>query len=342
MRFSGVFFAAMSAKEIPGEIELLAQSATIYSKGNIVCSNINIQSIQNNEDIYLENGFLFVLESSLPSEQEKLLSNNLSRSIKWLETFSLSKAILLSAALVFFFFVFRYSLNLAIPFVVNVFPATWEQEIGENTYNAMRKTVFQKSDLSRLSIERLREKAAELARINGFNSPKITFHASDLIGANALAFPGGPIVVTDDLVILLQSDELILSVIAHELAHIQERHSLQQIIEVVGIAAVASVVLGSDDTLLEEASVVGVNLWANKNSRGFEKKKLTCLLRNICKKLDLQNQHLQLLSKNLLNIIVQKLLSRTFNTVLSKLIVVGCLHTHRVRKDLSIFHILIN
>ena len=79
MRFSGVFFSAMKAIETPGEIELTQNSATIYSKGNIVCSNINIQSIQNREDIYLENGFLFVLESSLPSEQEKLLSNNLSK-----------------------------------------------------------------------------------------------------------------------------------------------------------------------------------------------------------------------------------------------------------------------
>ena len=272
MRFSGVFFASLTAQETPGEIELTRNSATIYSKGNVVCSSINIQSIQNCEDIYLDNGFLFVLESSLTSEQERLLSNNLSKSIKWLENFSLSKAILLSAALVFFFFLFRYSLNLAIPFVVNVFPATWEQEIGENTYNAMRKTVFQNSGLSRSRIDRLREKATDLARINGFNSPKIIFHNSDLIGANAIAFPGGPIVVTDDLVFLLQSDELILSVVAHEFAHIQERHSLQQIIEVVGIAAVASVVIGSDDTLLEEASFVGVNLWANKNSRGFEKK----------------------------------------------------------------------
>ena len=64
---------------------------------------------------------------------------------------------------------------------------------------------------------------------------------------------------------------MILAVVAHEFAHIQERHSLQQIIEVIGISAVASVVLGSDDTFMEEASVVGINLWANKNSRGFEK-----------------------------------------------------------------------
>ena len=77
------------------------------------------------------------------------------------------------------------------------------------------------------------------------------------MGANALAFPGGPVVVTDELVLLLQQDDLILSVIAHEFAHIQERHSLQHIVEMIGIGAMTSVMLGANDTLLEEASVVG-------------------------------------------------------------------------------------
>ncbi len=271
MRFSGVFFAAMSAKETHGEIELSAQTATIYSRGSIVCRNINIQSIQNSKDIYLDNGFLFALEVSLSSDQEKAIHGNFSSGIKWLENFSLLKAVLFSVALVFLIFLFRYSLNLAIPFAVKVFPVTWEQEIGENFYNAMRNTVLEKSDLSLSRIERLRKKASKIAKINGFESPKIIFHDSNVIGANALAFPGGPIVITDDLVILLQRDELILSIVAHEYAHIQERHSLQQIIELVGIAAVASVILGSDDTLLEEFSALGVNLWATKNSRNFEK-----------------------------------------------------------------------
>ena len=99
----------------------------------------------------------------------------------------------------------------------------------------------------------------------------IYFHKSNLFGANALAFPGGPIVVTDDLVKLLDQDDLILAVIAHEFAHIEQRHSLQQIMEVVGIAAIASVLFGSTDSLIEEASVVAVDLWANKKSRHFEK-----------------------------------------------------------------------
>ena len=271
MRLSGVFFAAMSAKETRGEIEISRQSATIYSEGKIVCSDIGIRSIQNKRDVYLDNDFLFALETSLSSEQENLLSSDLSKSINWLERFSFPKALIFAIVVICFVFLLRYSLNLIIPFVVGVFPANWEQKIGNNTYDAMERAVFEKSALSSQRIDRLRKKADVLAKANGFDAPNLIFHSSDLIGANALAFPGGPIVVTDDLVLLLQRDELILSVVAHEFAHVRERHSLQQIIEIVGIAAIASVILGSDDTLLEELSVVGLNLWANKNSREFEK-----------------------------------------------------------------------
>ena len=92
-----------------------------------------------------------------------------------------------------------------------------------------------------------------------------------MIGANALAFPGGPIVLTDDLIKLLENDNLILGVIAHEFVHIQKQHSLKQIIEIIGIAALSSIILGSNETLIEEASFVGINLWASKKSREFEK-----------------------------------------------------------------------
>ena len=57
--------------------------------------------------------------------------------------------------------------------------------------------------------------------------------------------------------------------IAHEFAHVQQKHLLQQIVEIIGLAAIASVVFGADETLIEEASAVGLNL-ASKKSRSFE------------------------------------------------------------------------
>ena len=141
----------------------------------------------------------------------------------------------------------------------------------QNTYEALKLAVFEDSELKEIRIKNLQEKASGIAISNGFESPQTFFHKSDLLGANALAFPGGPVVVTDELVLLLQQDDLILSVIAHEFAHIQERHSLQHIVEMIGIGAMTSVMLGANDTLLEEASVVALNIWSSKKSRNFEK-----------------------------------------------------------------------
>nr|VFJ93021.1 MAG: Peptidase family M48 [Candidatus Kentron sp. LFY] len=91
-----------------------------------------------------------------------------------------------------------------------------------------------------------------------------------MLGANAFAFPGGPIVVTGDLVEILDDDEL-LAVIAHEYGHIEDRHSLKQIIDLIGVSVLAYVLFGADDSIVEEITAVAIDIWAFKNSRGFEK-----------------------------------------------------------------------
>jgi len=271
MILSGVFFQPLSSKQLIGEINIADKKGTIFSDKKLICHEVVIETCQNKTDIYLQNGILFTLDYPLTNEQEKLLSSEISRGISWLERFSIFKAFLLGLLLIFSLLIFRYSLNIVVPAIVYVFPSSWEKEIGLNTYEALKLTVFEDSKLEKTKIDRLQKKASEIALLNGFESPQIIFHKSDLLGANALAFPGGPVVVTDDLVLLLQQDELVLSVISHEFAHIQQRHSLHHIVEIVGIGALASVIFGASDTLLEEASVVALNLWASKKSRIFEK-----------------------------------------------------------------------
>ena len=271
VRLTGQFFEALSSKKVAGDIEFSNRTASIIANGVKVCSKVAIASIQSKKDIYLENGFLFSLAEPLTPQQEKLLSSTMNRGIAWLENFSFPKMIILSLFLISVLVIFRYTLTAITPLAVSIFPQKWEEAIGRNTYETLSKTVFSKTVVPSVRVALIRAKAEQLASINGFKSPKILFHKSDLIGANALAFPGGPVILTDDLVSILKEDDLILAVIAHEFAHIQKRHSLEQIIEVIGVAAIASVFLGSDETLIEEASFIGINMWASKKSREFEK-----------------------------------------------------------------------
>ena len=271
MKAKGHFFRELSSKEEAGEIYINETTASITSAGMQICQNVKIQSIQGKKDIYLNNGFLFSLSEPLTSEQEHLQQNKYEKIINWLEVFSFKKAFILSLILLIGLISLRFALTSSINLLVAIFPTKIEEKIGQNAYNSLKYAAFQETELRPDQISKLRSKANEIASVNGLRRVDILFHKSDLFGANALAFPGGPIVVTDDLVKLLDNDYLTLAVIAHELAHIDQRHSLHQIMEIIGIAAVASVLFGSTDSLIEEASLVAINLWASKKSRQFEK-----------------------------------------------------------------------
>ena len=63
------------------------------------------------------------------------------------------------------------------------------------------------------------------------------------LGANAFALPGGIIVVTDELLNVCSLDEAT-AVLAHELAHVSERHVMQSIVLEAGIGAALAAVAG--------------------------------------------------------------------------------------------------
>lgn len=88
---------------------------------------------------------------------------------------------------------------------------------------------------------------------------RIVFRDGGRVGANALALPDGTIVVTDQLVALAGHEEEVLAVLAHELGHVQRRHSLRMLIQgsIVGIAVawylgdVSNIAAGLPTMLLE-------------------------------------------------------------------------------------------
>lgn len=60
------------------------------------------------------------------------------------------------------------------------------------------------------------------------------------IGANALALPGGSIILTDQLLDLADNDDLVLAVIGHELGHLRHRHAVRGMIQ----GSIVAVTLG--------------------------------------------------------------------------------------------------
>ena len=86
-------------------------------------------------------------------------------------------------------------------------------------------------------------------------------------GANAFAFPGGLIVVSDELVRRVGNREALLGVLAHELGHVAGRHALRTVVQKAAISSVYGLFFGDAGVLAE--AMPGA-LASMRYSRGFE------------------------------------------------------------------------
>lgn len=94
---------------------------------------------------------------------------------------------------------------------------------------------------------------------------------------NAFALPGGNIYLFRGILESSESPDEILGVVAHEIAHVELRHGVQQLGRTMGLAFLSSMVIGADVEGLEMAdnletlSEIGSTLLVLKYSRGFER-----------------------------------------------------------------------
>ena len=272
MKISGHFFQPFSSKSQLATLSVLKGAIQIEQENGHIFSKLDFETVQGSDNVHFKCGSYFRSDESLPPEFFKMFQTKIQRTIGWLEKFSLTRAIvfilLLIVAIVCYRLVFVGIGNS----ITVIFPISLEEEIGKNAYQTMNLAVFTESDISTQYQNQIRRRAKDIANsANLSRSVEIYFHESEMIGPNAMAFPGGPVVITDGLVDLLSNDEELLAVIAHEFAHIEERHSLKQLLDYVGVSILAYLLFGTDESIVEVLSAVLVTGWAFKNSRDFEK-----------------------------------------------------------------------
>ena len=96
------------------------------------------------------------------------------------------------------------------------------------------------------------------------------FRDGGALGANAFALPGGTIVITDQLIELAENDDEIAGVLAHEIAHVQNRHSLQQIYRVLGIGFMIGIIGGDSSQIIDDVVTQAAALQQLAYTREFE------------------------------------------------------------------------
>jgi Zn-dependent protease with chaperone function len=100
---------------------------------------------------------------------------------------------------------------------------------------------------------------------------RLEFRGGGWIGANAFALPGGVVVVTDQLVKVMPGEDEIAAVLAHELGHVQHRHSLRHLFQNSILALATAAIYGDVASLTGIAVTAPTVLAHNGYSRGFER-----------------------------------------------------------------------
>lgn len=130
---------------------------------------------------------------------------------------------------------------------------------------------WQPSQLSPLQQDQIRRRVSQhldqLAPLP--YSVEIVFRSSET-GANAFALPGGKVVLLDQMVALLPSDELLDSVILHELGHIHHRHMLKKLVHSSLLSVGVSLMTGESSGVIDNLAGLGVFFLSNGHSREAE------------------------------------------------------------------------
>ncbi len=161
-----------------------------------------------------------------------------------------------------------FSFDELVGVAVNRIPVTWEQQIGGSARQDVLagKTVVKDGAAVTAIHEIVRRLTDQIP-----NSPyrfDVTLVRSEMV--NAVALPGGPIVVFSGLVKEAETPEEVAGVLAHEMNHVLLRHGLHATVKNLGMLAVVKIVLGDQEGVIGVMERLGVQLTSLTFSRRME------------------------------------------------------------------------
>lgn len=169
--------------------------------------------------------------------------------------------------------IYRYALPLLVEIAVLVTPPVVPQMMSSGTLNTLDTTVLSKSVLPQERQTEITKRFLQIAEATkeGTAGYTLNFRDGGAIGPNAFALPDGNIVITDQLIELAgDDDEMISGVLAHEIGHVEYKHSLRQLYRAAGMAALVMLIAGDVGSGVEDIMTQGGGLLALSYSRSAE------------------------------------------------------------------------
>lgn len=151
---------------------------------------------------------------------------------------------------------YAWGLPLGTRAVLAFVPHTFDKELGELVMRSVHSEGWlQPSQLPPGQQQRLRAAWSRAAAQAGPSVARIDLHFNkSSIGPNAFALPGGHVVLTDEMVELVDGNEdMVVGVLAHEAAHVQHRHGMRMLVQATLLGTVTSIAFGDFSSLFAAA-----------------------------------------------------------------------------------------
>ena len=136
--------------------------------------------------------------------------------------------------------------------LVTRIPREWEDKIGGEVLKEMQAEMTFVEDQNRVA--QLAALAAPLTRTVGGTNLQFTFHIVEDEEPNAFALPGGHIIVYTGMLDLVDRPEELLGVIAHEVAHVAQKHGFRKALSAAGPFLIFGVFLRDGNGMLSVLS----------------------------------------------------------------------------------------
>ena len=150
-------------------------------------------------------------------------------------------------------------------------PVSVERQMGQGTLALLDRHVFSPSCLPEARRGELAARFARLVPPETLEGPapgwQLVFRKSR-IGPNAFALPSGHIVLTDEMVELLEDDGAVMATLAHELGHLHGRHLTRRLVQGSIVAAATLVLYGDASSLVAGLPALALDL---RHSREAER-----------------------------------------------------------------------
>lgn len=137
----------------------------------------------------------------------------------------------------------------AMRLAVNRIPRSWDAKEGNALIQKMEKRLPFVTNSN--VVAQLAAIAEPLTRAVPTNEVQFQFHVLALSAPNAFALPGGHIIVTTGMLRLTDRPEELLGVLAHEMAHVTQRHALRHEISGKGPIYMVQILSGGRSGALE-------------------------------------------------------------------------------------------